>query len=47
MKEEQMDLIALWIKTVAENLDNESVIEKVGRQVQDLCRQFPVPEVFV
>lgn len=47
MKEEQMDQIALWIKTVAENLDNESVIEQVGRQVQDLCRQFPVPEVFV
>ncbi len=47
MKEEQMDQIALWIKTVAENLDNESVIEKVGREVRDLCRQFPVPEVFV
>lgn len=46
MKEEQMDQVALWIRTVAENLENESVIEQVGRQVQDLCRQFPVPEVF-
>ncbi|HOT71781.1 MAG TPA: serine hydroxymethyltransferase [Anaerohalosphaeraceae bacterium] len=46
MKEEQMDQIALWIQTVAENLENESVIEQVGRQVQDLCRQFPVPEIF-
>ncbi len=46
MKEEQMDQVALWIRTVAENLDNESVIEQVGRQVQDLCRQFPVPEIF-
>lgn len=46
MKEEQMDQIALWIRTVAENLENESVIEQVGRQVRDLCRQFPVPEVF-
>lgn len=47
MKEEQMDQIALYIRTVAENIDSESVIEKVGRQVQDLCRQFPVPELFV
>jgi glycine hydroxymethyltransferase len=46
MKEEQMDQIALWIQTVAENLENESVIEQVGRQVQDLCRKFPVPEIF-
>lgn len=47
MNEEQMDQIALYIRTVAENIDSESVIEKVGRQVQDLCRQFPVPELFV
>jgi glycine hydroxymethyltransferase len=47
MKETQAELVAAWIRTIAENLENESVIEKVGREVQALCKQFPVPEVFV
>lgn len=47
MKEAQMDLIAGWINTVCDNLDNEDVINKVGRQVQELCAQFPLPEKFI
>ena len=46
MKEDQMDLIADWINTVCENLDNESVISKVGCEVEELCSQFPLPESF-
>lgn len=47
MKEEQMDIIASFINTVAENVDKDTVIEKVGREVLLLCSQFPVPEHFI
>ncbi len=47
MKEEQMDQIALFIHTIVENIDNESVIEKVNREVLLLCSQFPVPDHFI
>ena len=47
MKEPQMEQIAAWIKTVAENLENEAVIDKVGKEVVALCKQFPVKEAFV
>lgn len=47
MKEEQMDLIAGFINKVAENIDNESVIEKVGQEVLMLCSHFPVPDHFI
>ena len=47
MKEEQMDLIAGWINTICENLDEEAVISNVGRQVEELCEQFPLPESFI
>ncbi|MBN1412699.1 MAG: serine hydroxymethyltransferase [Spirochaetales bacterium] len=47
MKEEQMDRIAGFIKTVIENVDDESVIEKVNREVLMLTSQFPVPDHFM
>jgi len=47
MKEDQMDVIAGWINTVAENLEDEAVIAKVAREVEELCGQFPLPESFV
>lgn len=47
MKEDQMDLIAGWINTICENLDNEAVISKVGQEVEELCNQFPLPESFL
>ena len=47
MKEPQMELIAAWIKTVAENIENEAVIDKVGKEVMALCKQFPIKEAFV
>ncbi len=43
-KREQAKQIADFIKTVAENIDNESVVEQVGKEVLLLCSQFPVPE---
>jgi len=47
MKEEQACQIAAFIKRIAENIDNDSVIEEVGKEVLMLCSQFPVPDHFI
>jgi glycine hydroxymethyltransferase len=47
MKEEQARLIASFINKVTENIDNESVIEEVAKEVLLLSSQFPVPEHFI
>ncbi|MHC4478067.1 MAG: serine hydroxymethyltransferase [Planctomycetota bacterium] len=47
MKEEQAQQIAGLINRVVENIDNESAIEEVGKDVLLLCSQFPVPDHFI
>jgi len=47
MKEPEARQIAAFIHRVAENIDKESVIEEVGKEVLLLCSQFPVPEHFI
>ena len=47
MKEPEAEKIAEFIDEVAQNIDNESAIEKVGKEVLLLCSQFPVPEHFI
>ncbi len=47
MREEQMEDIARFIKTVAENIDDESVVDQVGKDVLLLCSRFPVPDHFI
>jgi len=47
MKEPEARQIAAFIRQVADNIDKESVIEKVGKEVLLLCSQFPVPEHFI
>ena len=47
MKEQQAERIGELINTIAENVDNESVIKKVAEEVLLLCSQFPVPEHFI
>ena len=47
MKEQQARQVADFINKVAENIDNESVIEEVGKEVLLLCSQFPVPDHFI
>ena len=42
MKEEEMRLIARLIAKVIENPKDEKIIEKVQREVIDLCQQFPL-----
>ena len=47
IKEAEAQQIATFIHRVAENIDKESVIEEVGKEVLLLCSQFPVPEHFI
>jgi len=47
MKEPQAQQVAAFIKEITENIDNESVIKKIAKQVNELCSQFPVPDYFV
>ncbi len=47
MKEAEMDVIAGFFKRVIENIDDESVIEQVGKEALLLCSQFPVPDHFI
>jgi glycine hydroxymethyltransferase len=41
-KEEQAKQVANWICDVLDNINDESVINRVKREVVDLCEQFPV-----
>jgi glycine hydroxymethyltransferase len=47
MKEPEAQQIAAFIHRVAENIDKESVIDEVGKEVLLLCSRFPVPEHFI
>ncbi len=43
MKEKHMDIIADWIyKAVTHHGDNQ-FLNKLGKEVEDLCKQFPLP----
>jgi glycine hydroxymethyltransferase len=42
MKEEEMKIIALWIRRVLEHLEQEAVHREVRLQVAELCRGFPI-----
>jgi glycine hydroxymethyltransferase len=46
-KEAEAIQVADFINAVVENLDNEAVIETIGKEVLMLCSQFPVPEHFI
>lgn len=47
IKEKEAEQVASFINKVVDNIDNESVIEEVGKEVLLLCSQFPVPEHFI
>ncbi len=47
MKEAEAEQIATFIHRVAENIDNETEIAKIGKEVLLLCSRFPVPEHFI
>jgi glycine hydroxymethyltransferase len=47
MKEDQMDVIASAINTITENVEDASVIERVGSEIAELCKKFPLPDSFI
>ena len=47
MKEDQMDEVAGFIKRITENVEDDSVIEQVGKEVLLLCSHFTVPDHFI
>jgi len=47
MKQAEMEQIAYLINKVTENIDDDAVIEDVGKEVLLLCSQFPVPDHFI
>ena len=47
MQEAEAEQIAGFINRIVDNIDNESVISDVGREVLLLCSQFPVPAHFI
>jgi len=47
MKEPEAEQIATLMNKVVENIDNETVIEEVGKEVLLLCSRFRVPEHFI
>lgn len=47
MKEPEIVQIAEFINRIAENIDNESVIEQVAKESLLLCSRFTVPEHFI
>jgi len=47
MKKPEAQQVATLINKVVENIDNETVIEEVGKEVLLLCSQFTVPEHFI
>jgi glycine hydroxymethyltransferase len=42
MKEEEMRIIAPWIRRVLDHLEQEAVHREVRLQVAELCRRFPI-----
>jgi glycine hydroxymethyltransferase len=47
MREAEMAIIAGFISRVAENIENESVIEEISKKALLLCSEFPVPDHFI
>ncbi|MBI2465415.1 serine hydroxymethyltransferase [Candidatus Shapirobacteria bacterium] len=45
MKEKQMKQIARWIVEISQNRNDEKKINKIKKDVQDLCLKYPVPGI--
>ncbi len=45
MKEDEMKQIAGWIVDVAKNVQNEEHLQKIKKEVTEICLQFPVPGI--
>jgi glycine hydroxymethyltransferase len=42
MKEKEMDLIAGFINRAIQNVDNDTELEKIKKEVKELCSGYPL-----
>ena len=42
MKEQEMEQIGLWISQVIKNIENETLLSKIHKEVKELCSRFPL-----
>jgi glycine/serine hydroxymethyltransferase len=47
MREPEMRQVAAWIAAVIDHIDDDDTIARVRSEVQDVCRQRPVPGIDV
>jgi glycine hydroxymethyltransferase len=45
MKEGEIKQIAKWINEAIENKDNEEILERIKKEVKDMCLNFPIPSI--
>jgi glycine hydroxymethyltransferase len=45
MKEDEMRKVGAWILRVLKSADNDAEIKKVGEEVREFAKQFPVPGI--
>ena len=41
----EMTQIAKWMAEIAENMENEAVLDTIANHVKELCSQFPAPGI--
>lgn len=42
LKEEQMNLVACWVRRALDNIDNAEELVAIRAEVKELCQQFPL-----
>ena len=47
MKGPEMKQIAAWLQEVVENIDKETVIQRVRGKVEEFCQSFPAPGIII
>ena len=45
MGPDEMKRLGNWMAVVVEDVENDSVIERVAGEIEELCDQFPAPGV--
>ena len=45
MKEEEIKKIVEWINTAIEKRDEEEILEKIKKEIKEMCLGFPIPSL--
>ncbi len=47
MAEDDMRRVAAWMDEIVANVNDEEVVERVGTEVREFCRQYPAPGILL